>query len=86
LNFRKVENVNEMVERTIFGRGAQVDEESEYESEYESEEEMDEQQMAYYQFLQRRAEEEKDFMINYHEIIDELQSCLPDVPERPEVK
>jgi hypothetical protein len=55
--------------------------------EWDSEElEMDENQRKLMEFLAKKAEEEKDFIIDYDAIITELEGILPGIPGRPEVE
>lgn len=53
---------------------------------WESEEEMDEQQKLFFDFLQKKAEEEKDFIIDYEQILSELDPMLPVIPGKPMVE
>jgi hypothetical protein len=54
---------------------------------WESEEaELDENQKKLMAFLQKKAEEEKDFIIDYDAILNELDGMLPQIPGKPEVE
>jgi hypothetical protein len=48
--------------------------------------EMDENQRKLMEFLAKKAQEEKDFIIDYDSIIQDLDSILPQIPGRPEVE
>jgi len=48
--------------------------------------EMDENQKKLMEFLAKKAEEEKDFIIDYDAIIGELDPILPQIPGRPHVE
>jgi len=48
--------------------------------------EMDENQRKLMEFLAKKAEEEKDFIIDYDNIIQDLEGVLPSIPGRPEVE
>lgn len=37
-------------------------------------------------FLNKKAEEEKDFIIDYDQILNELDGNLPPIPPKPEVE
>jgi hypothetical protein len=69
------------------------DDDEEDEDEYGDEEwdsgdeiEMDENQKKLMEFLAKKAEEEKDFIIDYDAIIGELDPILPSIPGRPVVE
>lgn len=72
----------------------QSDDEGDYGSEEEDEDEewdsedleMDENQRKLMEFLAKKAEEEKDFILDYDSIIQELDSSLPSIPGKPEVE
>jgi hypothetical protein len=49
---------------------------------WETESEMDEQQKQLMEFLQKKQEEEKDFIIDYDQILNELDPILPAIPSR----
>ena len=55
-----------------------LDEEGVYSDEdeegWESEEELDENQKLFFEFIQKKQEEEKDFIIDYDQIISELET------------
>lgn len=53
--------------------------------ETDSEEQMDEQQKRFYEFLQKKQDEQKDFIIDYENILSELEGVLPPIPGKPEV-
>ena len=44
---------------------------------------MDENQRKLMEFLAKKAEEEKDFIIDYDIIIQDLDGLLPNIPGRP---
>ncbi len=48
--------------------------------------EMDENQRKLMEFLAKKAEEEKDFIIDYDSIITDLDGVLPSIPGRPVVE
>ena len=58
-----------------------LDEEGVYSDEdeegWESEEELDENQKLFFEFIQKKQEEEKDFIIDYDQIISDLETQLP---------
>jgi hypothetical protein len=65
------------------------DEDEEYgDEEWDSgdEIEMDENQKKLMEFLSKKAEEEKDFIIDYDAIISEIDPILPNIPGRPVVE
>ena len=47
---------------------------------------MDENQRKLMEFLAKKVEEEKDFIIDYDNIIQDLDGILPSIPGRPEVQ
>ena len=47
---------------------------------------LDENQRKLMEFLAKKAEEEKDFIIDYSMIISELDGTLPSIPSKPEVE
>jgi len=53
---------------------------------WESESELDEQQQQFQDFLFKKAEEEKDFIIDYDQILGELDGMLPAIPPKPQVE
>lgn len=59
------------------------DEEESWES--ESDAELDENQKKLMEFLAKKAEEEKDFIIDYEQILMELDGVVPAIPGKPEV-
>jgi len=70
-------------------KGEDDEEEDEYgEEEWDSNDEieMDENQKKLIEFLAKKAEEEKDFIIDYDAIIGELDPILPSIPGRPVVE
>ena len=52
---------------------------------WETESELDEQQKAFMEFLAKKAEEEKDFIIDYEQVLNELDGVVPAIPSKPEV-
>lgn len=48
--------------------------------------EMDEQQKMLMEFLQKKAQEEKDFIIDYDQILNELDVVVPPIPGKPIVE
>ncbi len=40
----------------------------------------------FYEFLQRKAEEEKDFVVDFESILKELESSLPVIPPKIQVE
>ena len=48
--------------------------------------ELDENQRKLMEFLAKKADEEKDFILDYDAIISELESTLPAIPGKPEVE
>lgn len=62
-------------------------EEGDEDEEWESDGmEMDENQRKLMEFLAKKAEEEKDFILDYDTVIAELDSSLPPIPGKPEVE
>mmetsp|Transcript_21944 Transcript_21944/g.16289 ORF Transcript_21944/g.16289 Transcript_21944/m.16289 type:complete len:174 (+) Transcript_21944:641-1162(+) len=53
------------------------------EGEWESDEELDEQQKLFLEFLERKAREEKDFVIDFEVILQDLDGELPPIPAKP---
>lgn len=47
---------------------------------------MDEQQKNLMEFLQKKSDEMKDFIIDYEVILNELDGTLPPIPGKPEVE
>ncbi len=70
--------------------GELLDDEDEYGEEWgesdDDEMEMDENQKKLMEFLAKKAEEEKDFIIDYDQIITDLDGVLPPIPGRPVVE
>lgn len=56
------------------------------ESDEEEEGELDENQKRLMEFLAKKAEEEKDFIIDYDQILNELDGVLPTIPPKPLVE
>ena len=53
--------------------------------ETDSEEQMDEQQRRFYEFLQQKQDQQKDFILDYEQVLTELEPVLPPIPGKPEV-
>lgn len=69
--------------------GELIDDNDEYGDEWgdsEEEMEMDENEKKLMEFLAKKAEEEKDFIIDYDQIISDLDGVLPPIPGRPMVE
>jgi hypothetical protein len=84
LNFTKVDSDTKLktYEELMEDEGVYSDEVSGSGSELE----MDEQQKAFMEFLQERAAAEANFVIDFEEILNTLDDCLPMIPGKPEVQ
>lgn len=85
LHFMRIEDIHEHVEKYLMGTLDQEDDLFSSEEELEEEYEDDPHQLLL-DFIDRRAEKDQNFVLDYKKILNDLDIILPPIPDKPKVE